>query len=128
MTIHILEAAVVEKPIYFYTYDYDKYMDDRGWYIDYKKEMPGPILTEFKDIINLISYIFHCIGDPEVSQALEQPIQWLKDTIKDLSSFFFFDISKSSFRLVSVTVIQWGQQIQIYNTEKEKVLLTSFFF
>ena len=78
--------------------------------------------------INLISYIFHCIGDPEVSQALEQPIQWLKDTIKDLSSFFFFDISKSSFRLVSVTVIQWGQQIQIYNTEKEKVLLTSFFF
>lgn len=50
----VYEASLVEKPIYFYTYDYDKYMDDRGWYIDYKKEMPGPILSNFKDIIKMI--------------------------------------------------------------------------
>lgn len=50
----VYEASIVEKPIYFYTYDYDKYMDDRGWYIDYNKEMPGPIVSDFKDIIKMI--------------------------------------------------------------------------
>lgn len=50
----VYEAAVVEKPIYFYAYDYEKYMDDRGWYIDYNKEMPGPIFSEFKQIMILI--------------------------------------------------------------------------
>lgn len=50
----VYEASVVEKPIYFYTYDYDKYMDDRGWYIDYNKEMPGPIISDFKEIIKMI--------------------------------------------------------------------------
>ena len=50
----VYEASIVEKPIYFYTYDYDKYMDDRGWYIDYNKEMPGPILSDFKEIISRI--------------------------------------------------------------------------
>lgn len=50
----VYEASIAEKPIYFYTYDYDKYMDDRGWYIDYSKEMPGPIFSEFKEIMKLI--------------------------------------------------------------------------
>ena len=50
----VYEASIAEKPIYFYTYDYDKYMDDRGWYIDYNKEMPGPIVSDFKDIIKMI--------------------------------------------------------------------------
>ena len=50
----VYEASIVEKPIYFYTYDFDKYMDDRGWYIDYKKEMPGPIISAFEDIIKMI--------------------------------------------------------------------------
>ncbi|MCI9177670.1 MAG: hypothetical protein HFJ28_03685 [Clostridia bacterium] len=48
------EAAVSKKPIYFYTYDYEEYMKDRGIYIDYKKEMPGPISKDFKEIIKLI--------------------------------------------------------------------------
>ena len=52
----VYEASLVEKPIYFYTYDYDKYMDDRGWYIDYNQEMPGPILSDFNDIIKMIEY------------------------------------------------------------------------
>jgi len=50
----VYEASIVEKPIYFYVYDYEKYMDDRGWYIDYKSEMPGPIKKNIKDIIKLI--------------------------------------------------------------------------
>lgn len=50
----VYEAAIVEKPIYFYDYDYDTYMDDRGWYIDYKKEMPGPIKKDIYEIMKLI--------------------------------------------------------------------------
>lgn len=39
----IYEAAVLKKPLFFYTYDYDSYMSTRDIYIDYMKEMPGPI-------------------------------------------------------------------------------------
>lgn len=50
----VYEAAILEKPIYFYDYDYDTYMDDRGWYVDYKKEMPGPIEKDIYEIMKLI--------------------------------------------------------------------------
>ena len=50
----VYEAAIVEKPIYFYDYDYETYMNDRGWYIDYKEEMPGPIEKNIDDIMQLI--------------------------------------------------------------------------
>ena len=72
----VYEASLVEKPIYFYTYDYDKYMDDRGWYIDYKKEMPGPILSEFKDIIKMIE---------EKQYDRKRIIEFKKKYIDDLS-------------------------------------------
>lgn len=48
------EAALVEKPIYFYTYDYTEYMKNRGVYIDFKKEMPGFISKDIKKIMNKI--------------------------------------------------------------------------
>lgn len=50
----VYEAAIVEKPIYFYDYDYDTYINDRGWYIDYKTEMPGPIEKDINTIMKLI--------------------------------------------------------------------------
>ena len=50
----VYEAAVTKKPIYLYAYDYEKYMDDRGTYINYKQEMPGPICEKFSEIIKLI--------------------------------------------------------------------------
>jgi len=39
----IYEAAVLRKPLYFYAYDYEAYMAGRSLYIDYFKEMPGPV-------------------------------------------------------------------------------------
>lgn len=50
----VYEAAITEKPIYLFAYDYDTYVDDRGFYINYKNEMPGPICKNFKDIIKMI--------------------------------------------------------------------------
>lgn len=37
----VFEAAIIGKPLFFYTFDYDTYGVDRDFYIDYKSEMPG---------------------------------------------------------------------------------------
>lgn len=37
----VFEAALLGKPLYFYTYDYDSYMKNRAVYIDFKKYVPG---------------------------------------------------------------------------------------
>jgi len=37
----IYEAAILKKPLFFYTFDYESYGVDRDFYIDYKAEMPG---------------------------------------------------------------------------------------
>lgn len=50
----VYEASITQKPIYFYTYDYDDYQINRGTYIDYMSEMPGPICKDFKQIMKLI--------------------------------------------------------------------------
>ena len=39
----IYEAAILKKPLFFYTFDYDSYGVDRDFYIDYNSEMPGVI-------------------------------------------------------------------------------------
>lgn len=48
------EAAVLKKPIYLYTYDYDNYMATRDIYMDYKKEVPGPICDDGKSLVESI--------------------------------------------------------------------------
>ena len=45
-------------PIIFYPYDYDKYVALRGgFYVDYKKELPGPICYTEKELLNVITKI-----------------------------------------------------------------------
>lgn len=50
----VYEASLVNKPIYFYTYDYNEYMKNRGVYIDFRKEIPGLISKDIKTIIKAI--------------------------------------------------------------------------
>lgn len=50
----LFEALMLDKPIYFYAFDYDEYMKKRSFYIDYKKEMPGVIGKNAKDLIDAI--------------------------------------------------------------------------
>lgn len=72
----IYEAAITEKPIYFYDYDYDTYLNDRGWYIDYKKEMPGPIEKDINKIMKLI-----------------ENEEWSKQKIIDFKNKYICDLS-----------------------------------
>lgn len=50
----IYEAALNKKPIYFYTYDLDDYKDNRNFYINFEKEVPGIISKNASDIIKSI--------------------------------------------------------------------------
>lgn len=46
----VFEAALAEKPLFFYTFDYKEYGADRDFYIDYTAEMPGIISPEASEI------------------------------------------------------------------------------
>ena len=50
----IYEAAIRKLPIYLYTYDYEHYMGTRDIYMDYKKEMPGPICSTAAETVRAI--------------------------------------------------------------------------
>ena len=45
---------MLEKPLFFYCDDYDKYYRRRNFYINYKEEMPGIITDDAKEIVNSI--------------------------------------------------------------------------
>lgn len=49
-----IEASLLDKPILFYLYDYDQYVDDRGLNIDPFKEMPKATSCDVRDLINII--------------------------------------------------------------------------
>jgi len=49
------EAALMNKPIYFYVYDFEKYTTNRDFYLDYKNEMPGFISKDAKEILEAIN-------------------------------------------------------------------------
>ncbi|SDB34423.1 CDP-glycerol glycerophosphotransferase family protein [Eubacterium oxidoreducens] len=50
----IYEAAIMEKPLYFYNFDFDLYEDLRGLNLDYLKELPGCISADFTQIMDAI--------------------------------------------------------------------------
>ena len=53
----ISKFAILNRPIILYAHDLDSYLTERGFYLDYKKDMPAPIVyTEeelFKTILNI---------------------------------------------------------------------------
>lgn len=50
----IYEAAVLQKPLYFYNFDMELYTGGRGLAIDYDNELPGTISGDAKEIIRAI--------------------------------------------------------------------------
>ncbi len=53
----MIEFALLNKPMIFYPYDYDYYVnDERDFYIDYKKMVPGPIAEDIDEIVKIIKY------------------------------------------------------------------------
>lgn len=51
----MIEFALLNKPIIFFAYDLDNYMNnERGFYLDYKKDLPGPIVYSTEELVNTI--------------------------------------------------------------------------
>lgn len=50
----VYEAAYLNKPLFFYNFDYETYADKRDFYIDYYKEMPGFISEDAPEIAKAI--------------------------------------------------------------------------
>ena len=53
----IFDYSILEKPMIFYMYDIDEYLKYRAFYLDYKKDLPGPIVKTEKELYNLIENI-----------------------------------------------------------------------
>lgn len=84
----VYEAAVLKLPLYFYTYDYEHYLSTRDLYIDYKKEMPGPICSTAAEIVQAIS---HHTCDPQKVQdfLLKYVTPKSKHETRDIVDFIF---------------------------------------
>lgn len=50
-----MDFALLEKPIYFYAFDLEKYTSDRAFYHDYESYVPGPVARDFQTLLNLIN-------------------------------------------------------------------------
>lgn len=52
----MIEFAMLDKPVVFFTYDFDSYMtNERGFYFDFKSTVPGPVVYDSNQLINTIS-------------------------------------------------------------------------
>ena len=51
----VFDAVLMKKPLFFFAYDLDKYMEKRNFYIDYMNEMPGVIGRTSEEISRAIS-------------------------------------------------------------------------
>ena len=48
----MFEYSLLKKPMAFFCYDYDDY--DRDFYIDFDKELPGPVLRNQEELVNYL--------------------------------------------------------------------------
>ena len=51
----MIEFALLNKPIIFFAYDLDNYLaNERGFYLDYRNDLPGPIVYDTDELINVV--------------------------------------------------------------------------
>ncbi|WP_139892152.1 CDP-glycerol glycerophosphotransferase family protein [Bacillus sp. D386] len=50
----IFEYALLERPMIFYAYDLEEYLQDRGFYYEYRDFIPGPLAENTEQVISLV--------------------------------------------------------------------------
>ena len=48
------DAALKGLPLYFYAFDKDEYLADREFYLDFDRDMPGPVCATAGDTVRAI--------------------------------------------------------------------------
>lgn len=62
----VFEYSLFERPMIFYTYDIEEYIDERGLYYDFDEITPGPMFKENEEIIDYIKHIDERFDKQEV--------------------------------------------------------------
>lgn len=50
----VFEILLLKKPMFFYVFDYKEYMEERDFYVDYKEVVPGVIVEDISDLLDVI--------------------------------------------------------------------------
>lgn len=89
----VYEASLLKKPLYFFTYDYDEYVETRNFYTDFKKELPGLISPSAKKIVTAIEKKEYSLDKIEKFQekyihptdetVCKRIVQFLKDVMEN---------------------------------------------
>ncbi len=64
----VFEIAMLEKPMYFYAFDYDSYMENRDVYIDFRNYVPGMITDDPRKLLTAID---RNESDPDRQKAFQ---------------------------------------------------------
>lgn len=79
----IYEAALMNKPLFFYVYDMEQYQDNRDFYIDYQAEMPGVISVDAGEIIAAVGEKQYDLK--RVESFAQKYVEIQKECTKDLA-------------------------------------------
>jgi CDP-glycerol glycerophosphotransferase len=64
----MFDFAATRRPILFFTYDLDQYRDDlRGFYFDFEKDAPGPLLSTSDEVLAAIANIDAVAAEHQVA-------------------------------------------------------------
>lgn len=89
----LFEAIMLDKPIYFYAFDYEQYAKNRSFYIDYFKDMPSPVQTNAQELIKVIeSGCFDQQRMKDFKDKMIAPCQ--KSYTDDLTEFLLLNLKK----------------------------------
>lgn len=77
----LFEASLLNKPLYFYAFDYQSYIEKRNFYIDYQTMLPGPICYNVDELIEHIQQQTSYIDD--IKKFSQLMIQNAKITYTD---------------------------------------------
>ena len=79
----LYEAALMKKPLFFYTYDMEQYQTNRDFYLDYEQEMPGMISADAGEIMNAITAQRYNLD--EVAAFADRYIEIQENCTKDMA-------------------------------------------
>lgn len=69
------DFGLLGRPIIFFAPDLDRYLSEWGFYYDYKKDVPGPIATNFKELVELLTTVDQWFHEPEFRKKYEEFFQ-----------------------------------------------------
>ena len=68
----VFEYSIFERPMAFFVYDLDEYIDDRGLYYDFDEITPGPLCFTTNELIEYIEGIERNGFDPAEVAAFKE--------------------------------------------------------